>query len=105
LEDVIYLGNDLLTTADGVVVGLVETVGRCVQELDETMRGQLGDHLVGVLLGDVQLVVLHEGRPEERHSTDRFNINLLKSCQDYPPHQQNILPKLNGKYIGDSRGK
>jgi hypothetical protein len=45
--------------------------------------GELRDHLVGVLLGDVQLVVLHGSWTEERHSTDQFNINLLKSCQDY----------------------
>jgi hypothetical protein len=60
LEDGIDLGDYLLTTTDRVVVGLVEVAGRSVQELHEAVRGQLGDHVVGVLLGNVQLVVLHQ---------------------------------------------
>jgi hypothetical protein len=95
-EDDVDLGDDLLAAVDGVVVGLVEVVGGGVEEFDEAVRGQLGDHLVGVLLRDVQLVVLHQCRPEQRHSTERFNINLPKSCRDYPPpphtHSLTIAP-------------
>jgi hypothetical protein len=58
-QDGVYLGDHLLATTDGVVVGLVEIASSCIEKLNEAVGGELRDHLVGVLLGDVQLVVLH----------------------------------------------
>lgn len=63
-EDLVDFVDDFFAASYGVVVGFMEVVGGCIQELDETMRGQFGDNVVGVFLGDVQLVVLHEGRTE-----------------------------------------
>ena len=58
-QDGVYLGDHFLTAANGVVVGLVEIASSCIEKLNEAVGGELRDHLVGVLFGDVQLVVLH----------------------------------------------
>ena len=48
----------------------MEVVGGSIKEFHKTMGCQLRDDVVGLLLGDVELVVFHEGGAEERHSTD-----------------------------------
>lgn len=70
LEDLIDLTHDLFASLDGVGVGLMEVVGGSVEEFHKTMGCKFGHHLVGLLFGDVELVVFHGGGPEERHSTD-----------------------------------
>lgn len=70
LEDLINLTHDLFASLDGVGVGLMEVVGGSIEEFHKTVGCQLGHHAVGLLFGDVELVVFHGGGAEQRHSTD-----------------------------------
>lgn len=57
--DEVRLLDDFLAPLDRVEVGSVEGVWNGVNELDETLVSQTGNHLVSILLGNMQMVVLH----------------------------------------------
>ena len=57
--DEVYLLDDFLASFDRVVEGSVERVGDGIDELDEAFIAQFRDYLVGIFLGNVQVVVFH----------------------------------------------
>ena len=61
LDNVINFNDDVLTSANIVVVGFVKVVGGCIQKLDKGFRGYFGNDMIGLFCGDVEFVVLHEG--------------------------------------------
>lgn len=73
LEYLIDLTHDFLTSLDGVGVRLMEVVGGSIKEFHKAMGCELRDYVVGLLFGDVELVVFHGSGAEERHSTDCTN--------------------------------
>ncbi len=50
----------------------MEVVGGCVCELDKVVLGDSVDHIVGILLGDVNVEVFHLGASEYGHLIDRL---------------------------------
>jgi hypothetical protein len=59
LQDLIDFGDDFLASADGVVVRFMKVVGSRIQKLNKAVGGQFRNDVVGVFLGDVELIVLH----------------------------------------------
>ena len=59
LEDMIYLGDDIITSFDVIVEWPMETVRSSVQELYTLLRSYLCYGVVGLFSWNVQLVVTH----------------------------------------------
>lgn len=64
LEDLVDLKDDILTSLDGVVVWLVESIRCSIKEFHKVFRSQLGDHTVGIFRRDEEFIVAHGRRPE-----------------------------------------
>lgn len=73
-EEHFELADDLVAPFEGVGVGAMESVGHCVNELHKAVFCQIGNNLVGVLLGDMNRVEVHFRGSEHRHPDLLINI-------------------------------
>ena len=66
-ENGINFVDDFLASFDGIEEGFVEVVGGSIDKLDKIILGNPVDHIIGILFGDMHVVIFHLGASEDGH--------------------------------------
>lgn len=79
VEDDVNFVYDFFTSSDRVKERFVEVVGCCVNELNKVVLGDPVYHIVGILLGDMHVIIFHFGASEYGHGADKGIGKILNN--------------------------
>ena len=64
-ENMIDFSDNVITSLDIIVEWFMETIRRCIHELDTFLRSYFRDSVVSLLCRDIELVIAHRSRSEQ----------------------------------------